>query len=68
LNGVLPENILWQVASHVDVGAGATMQGILLVKTDVKFKTGYVLNSRVLTQTACDLLQMATITEAPASA
>jgi hypothetical protein len=60
--GVKPENIFWQVAGHVKVGAGAHFEGILLVKTDVLFKTGSSLNGRVLAQTACDL-QMATITE-----
>jgi hypothetical protein len=67
INGVLPENIFWQVAGHVAVGTGATMKGILLVKTDVTFKTGSALTGRILAQTACNL-QMATITEAPASA
>jgi hypothetical protein len=38
------------------------MQGILLVKTDVVFTTGYSLNGRILAQTAVNL-QMATITE-----
>jgi hypothetical protein len=42
------------------VEEGANMKGILLVKTDVLFKTGSSLNGRVLAQTACNL-QMATI-------
>ena len=61
-NGALAENIFWQVAGRVELGAGAHMEGILLVKTDVLFVTGSSLNGRVLTQTACNL-QMATITE-----
>ena len=56
-----PENIFWQVAGHVILGAGAHMEGILLVKTDVTFITGSSLNGRVLAQTACNL-QSATIT------
>jgi hypothetical protein len=64
-NGVLPENIFWQVAGNVSVMAGAHMEGILLVKTDVTFITGSSLNGRVLAQTAC-VLQKATITEQPA--
>jgi hypothetical protein len=60
--GALPENIFWQVAGKVEVGAGAHMEGILLVKTDVTFVTGSSLNGRVLAQTACNL-QMATITQ-----
>jgi hypothetical protein len=62
LNGVQANNIFWQVAGHVDVGAGAHLEGILLVKTHAMFKTGSVLIGRVLTQTACDL-QMATVTQ-----
>jgi hypothetical protein len=54
-NGARAENIFWQVAKNVVVGAGAEMQGILLVKTDVLFKTESELTGRVLTQTACNL-------------
>jgi hypothetical protein len=61
------ENIFWQVAGNVNVGAGAHLEGVLLVKTDVTFMTGSSLNGRILAQTAC-VLQMATITEAPVSA
>jgi hypothetical protein len=60
--GALAKNIFWQVAGHVVVGAGAHMEGILLVKTDVLFETLSSLNGRVLAQTACNLL-MATITQ-----
>jgi hypothetical protein len=58
--GALPENIFWQVAGEVTVGAGAKMQGVLLAKTAVTFVTGSTLVGRVLTQTACNL-QKATI-------
>jgi hypothetical protein len=60
--GAKPENIFWQVAGYVEVGTGATMQGIILAKTNVEFITGSTLNGRVLAQTACNL-QSATITE-----
>jgi hypothetical protein len=60
--GAKPENIFWQVAGFVEVGAGATMQGIILAKTKVDFMTGSSLQGRILTQTACNL-QQATITE-----
>jgi hypothetical protein len=60
--GVQAKNIFWQVEGFVEVGTGAHMEGILLVKTRVLFKTRSSLNGRVLAQTACDL-QMATITE-----
>jgi hypothetical protein len=58
----LAKNIFWQVASSVKVGAGARMEGVLLVKTAVTFITGSSLNGHVLTQTACNL-QQATITK-----
>jgi hypothetical protein len=58
--GAKAENIFWQVAGEVTVGAGATMQGVLLVKTAVTFITGSTLVGRILAQTAC-VLQSATI-------
>jgi hypothetical protein len=57
------EKIFWQVAGNVAVGAGAHLEGILLVMAEVLFLTGSSLNGRVLAQTACNL-QMAMITEA----
>jgi hypothetical protein len=60
--GALAKNIFWQVAGKVEVGAGAKMKGILLVKTSILFITGSELEGRVLTQTACDL-QKAKITQ-----
>mmetsp|Transcript_11834 Transcript_11834/g.25950 ORF Transcript_11834/g.25950 Transcript_11834/m.25950 type:complete len:187 (-) Transcript_11834:110-670(-) len=59
--GAKAENIFWQVAGNVVVGAGAHMEGILLVKTKVFFETGSSLNGRILAQTAA-VLQKATIT------
>jgi hypothetical protein len=64
-NGTLAKNIFWQISGNVEVGAGAEMQGILLVKTDILFKTGSKLTGRVLSQTACNL-QMALIDSPPA--
>jgi hypothetical protein len=61
-DGALAKNIFWQVAGEVRVGAGAHLEGILLVKTAVTFVTGSSLNGRVLAQTACNV-QMATITQ-----
>jgi len=60
--GAKAKNIFWQVAGQVTVGAGAHMEGILLVKTVATFVTGSSLNGRILAQTAC-VLQMAVITE-----
>jgi hypothetical protein len=59
-NGARAENIFWQVAGQVVVGASADMQGVLLVKTDVTFQTGSSLSGRVLAQTRCNL-QVATV-------
>jgi hypothetical protein len=58
--GAKAKNIFWQVAGQVTVGAGASLQGVLLVKTAVTFNTGSSLDGRVLAQTACNL-QMTTI-------
>jgi len=63
-NGALAENVFWQVAGKVVVGAGANLQGILLVKTDATFQTESILYGRVLAQTACTL-QVATMTGPP---
>ena len=62
LQGALAENIFWQVAGEVIVEAGAHMEGVLLVKTAVTFKTTSSLNGRILTQTAA-VLQIAAITQ-----
>jgi hypothetical protein len=62
VNKALAKNIFWQISGNVAVGAGAHLEGILLVNTDVTFVTESSLTGRVLTQTACNL-QMATIAE-----
>jgi hypothetical protein len=64
LGSAQAKNIFWQVAGQVSVGAGAQIQGILLVKKDVTFMTGSYLNGRVLAQTACNLQESVIITEA----
>jgi hypothetical protein len=61
-NVVKAENIFWQVAGAVSVGAGSHLKGILLAKTGVTFITGSSLDGRILSQTAV-ALQMATIKE-----
>jgi hypothetical protein len=61
--GAQAKNIFWQVAGFVEIDAGASMQGILLVKTKVDFITGSSLVGSVLAQTAVSL-EMATITQA----
>ena len=64
MGGALAKNIFWQVGGTVTVGAGAHMEGILLVKTAVMFVTGSSLNGRILAQTAV-ALQSATIIQPP---
>jgi hypothetical protein len=64
VNGALAKNIFWQISGNVEVGAGAHLEGILLVKTDVTFITESSLIGRVLTQTACNL-QKAIIDDPP---
>jgi hypothetical protein len=61
---VLAENIFWQVAQKVNVGAGAHMQGTLLVATTVTFITGSTLYGRILSATAV-ILQKNEITKTP---
>ena len=60
--GALAENIFWQVAGVVSVGAGSHLKGILLAATSAVFITGSSLEGRILAQTAV-ALQMATITQ-----
>ena len=60
--GALASNIVWQVAGHVEVGAGAHMEGILLIKTAANFRTGSSLTGRILSQTAVTL-QSTTVTQ-----
>ena len=55
INGAKAENVFWQVADQVLVGASAVLNGILLVKTKADFENSSTLNGRVLAQTACNL-------------
>jgi len=56
-----PQNIFWQVAGPVTVGAGAHLEGIVLAKTAVTMVTGASINGRLLAQTAVNL-QMNAVT------
>ena len=60
--GAQAKNIFWQVAGFVEIGAGASMQGILLVKEKAVFKTGSSLVGSALAQTAVTL-DMTTVTQ-----
>jgi hypothetical protein len=59
--GALAQNVFWVVAGAVDIGDGATFQGILLADTSVTLETGSTLNSRILCLTAV-ALRCATVT------
>ena len=61
-SGAKAENIFWQAAGFLDVGAGAHLEGVFLVKTHAIFKTGSSINGRILVQTAC-VLQSTTVGE-----
>mmetsp|Transcript_12815 Transcript_12815/g.33153 ORF Transcript_12815/g.33153 Transcript_12815/m.33153 type:complete len:260 (+) Transcript_12815:51-830(+) len=54
--------IVWQVAGHLDVGAGAHLEGVFLVKNHAAFGSESSLNGRILAQTAATLIST-TITE-----
>jgi hypothetical protein len=54
-SNVKPENIFWQVAGFVNIGASAHMEGVLLVKTHAIFNSSSSLKGRILAQTAVTL-------------
>ncbi|UAW98359.1 DUF3494 domain-containing protein [Halopseudomonas nanhaiensis] len=53
--GARAENVFWQVAGQVTLRTGATLQGILLSKTQIVMETGATLNGRALAQTLVTL-------------
>jgi hypothetical protein len=60
---VQAKNIFWQVKTATHIGAGASMQGILLTYEKVTFITGSSLVGSILSQKRVDL-QKATVTQA----
>ena len=65
LNGsALPDNVFWQVAGLVDIGATAQFEGVVLTQSAVRLRTAASLHGRVLTQTAVTL-DGNTLVEAP---
>ncbi|PKL29405.1 MAG: hypothetical protein CVV46_01475 [Spirochaetae bacterium HGW-Spirochaetae-2] len=60
--GALPENIIWQVAGSVTMGATSHFEGIVLCKTLIALETGATMNGRLFAQTAITLDQ-ATVTQ-----
>jgi hypothetical protein len=51
----LAANIFWQVATFVEVGAGAAAEGNILSQTHAIFETGSKINGRILAQSAVTL-------------
>jgi hypothetical protein len=60
--GALPENIIWQVAGAVTMGATSHFEGIVLGKTNIALGQGATMNGRLLAQTEIALDQ-ATVTQ-----
>jgi hypothetical protein len=60
LGGAQAKNIFWRGATTAEIGADASMAGIMLFFTSVLFITGSSLNGAIYSQTAV-ALQMATI-------
>ena len=50
-SGVVPENVIWQVAGEVNIGEASHFEGIILSQTGITMKNGASLNGRMLAQT-----------------
>jgi len=53
--GALPENIFWQVAQAVAIGATAHMEGNVLAAGAISLDTGATVNGKLMSQTAVTL-------------
>ncbi len=51
-NGALPQNIFWQVAGAVSIGAGAHMEGNILSASSIALVTGATLKGRLYSATS----------------
>jgi len=51
LIGAVAKNVFWQVADVVSIGTTATMNGVILAKTQINLNTGATVNGRLLAQT-----------------
>lgn len=60
--GALAENIVWQVAGSVTLGANSHFEGVVLCKTNIAMQTSSSLNGRLLAQTSVSL-DKATVTQ-----
>lgn len=61
-NGALPENIFWQVAGAVSIGAGAHMQGVVMTASNITLVTGATVKGRLLAATGV-LMDSNTVTQ-----
>lgn len=50
-NGALPQNVFWQVAGVVSIGASAQMQGVILSASDIGLVTSATLTGRLYSAT-----------------
>jgi len=55
--GALPQNVFWQVAGGVTVGARSHFEGVVLSKTAITFGNLASINGRLLAQTAINIDQ-----------
>jgi hypothetical protein len=62
VGGVLPENVIWQVAGNAALNATSHFEGVLLCFTDISLGAGATGTARLLAQTAVNL-NSDTITE-----
>jgi hypothetical protein len=53
--GVLPQNIVWEVAGSVDLGTTSHFEGVILCKTMIVLETGSSINGRLLAQSDVSL-------------
>jgi len=53
--GLLAENIFWQIAGDVAIGANAHMEGTILCMTSIALNTGASVHGKLLSQTAVTL-------------
>jgi hypothetical protein len=50
-NGALPQNVFWQVAGVVTIGANASMKGVILSASNIALVTGATVTGRLYTAT-----------------
>jgi hypothetical protein len=60
--GAQAQNIFWQTAGKVTLGANSHFEGVVLSKTEITLQTGATMNGRALAQSQV-VLQQATLTQ-----